>query len=79
MVLGVVFCLLSYIQKSRPAAAWGALAFIFILSLIKINFGLAALAMCVLTVAVNDGVNRRDFEYGQKNFLYSCLHRDFLF
>ena len=39
-----------------------------LLSLIKINFGLTALAMCVLTVAVNDGVNRRTFNTAKKIF-----------
>ena len=73
MLLGVVFCLLSYIQKSRPAAAWGALAFILLLSLIKINFGLTALAMCVLTVAVNDGVNRRTLNTAKKIFYTFAL------
>ena len=43
MVLGVAFCLLSYIQKNSLKAAWGALGFIFILCLIKINFGLSRL------------------------------------
>ncbi len=56
MVLGLAFCLLSYIQKNSSKAAWGALGFIFILCLIKINFGLAALAVCVITVgACNRG------------------------
>ena len=68
MILGVAFCLLSYIQKSRMAAAWGALAFIFILGLIKINFGLAALVLCVLAVAVNDHVRRISFNTAKKIF-----------
>jgi hypothetical protein len=56
MIMGVVFCLLAYIQKNSSKALWGALAFIFILCLIKINFGLAALAVCVITVGVSDAV-----------------------
>ena len=59
MILGVAFCLLSYIKKSSPKAAWGALGFIFALCLIKINFGLAALAVCVITVGVSDLVRRK--------------------
>ena len=58
MILGVAFCLLSYIKKSSPKAAWGALGFIFTLCLIKINFGLAALAVCVITIGVSDFVRR---------------------
>ncbi len=59
MVLGVAFCLLSYIQKNSSKAAWGALGFILLLCLIKINFGLAALAVCVITVGVCDLVLNR--------------------
>jgi hypothetical protein len=68
MVLGVAFCLLSYIQKNSSRAAWGALGFIFTLCLIKINFGLAALAVCVITVGVSDFVRRIPSNTSKKNF-----------
>ena len=68
MTLGVVFCLLSYIQKNSPKAAWGALGFIFVLCLIKINFGLAALAVCVITVGVCDFVRRIPLNPSKKLF-----------
>ena len=65
MILGVVYCLLSYIQKNSSKAAWGALAFIFTLCLIKINFGLAALAVTTLTVAFNDLVVNKNKDVSQ--------------
>jgi hypothetical protein len=68
MVLGVAFCLLSYIKKSSSKAAWGALGFIFTLCLIKINFGLAALAVCVITIGVCDFVCRIPFNAPKKSF-----------
>ncbi len=68
MVLGVAFCLLSYIKKSSSKAAWGALGFILPLCLIKINFGLAALAVCVVTVGVCDLVGRIAFNTPKKIF-----------
>ncbi len=68
MILGTAFCLLSYIQKGSLKAAWGALAFIFTLCLIKINFGLAALAVCVITVGVCDSVHRIPFNTAKKLF-----------
>jgi hypothetical protein len=68
MILGVAFCLLSYIKKNSPQAAWGALGFIFTLCLIKINFGLAALAVCVITVAVCDLVRRMPSDTAKKLF-----------
>ncbi len=73
MILGAVFCLLSYIQKNRFGFAWGALAFIFILSLIKINFGLAALLACVITVAANDLVRRVPFKRPKKLFFTAAF------
>jgi hypothetical protein len=60
MILGVAYCLLSYIKKSSSKAAWGALAFIFTLCLIKINFGLAALVECLITVWVCDLLNKKN-------------------
>jgi len=68
MILGVAFCLLAYIQKTRLAFGWGALAFILLLGLIKINFGLAALAVCVITVAVTDRVRLITFNTAKKTF-----------
>jgi hypothetical protein len=60
MILGVAYCLLSYIKKSSSKAAWGALGFIFTLFLIKVNFGLAALAVCLITVGVCDLLNKKN-------------------
>jgi hypothetical protein len=58
MVLGVAWCLLAYIKTNSAAAAWRALAFTFILCLIKVNFGIVALVMTMGTVAVCDWVGR---------------------
>ncbi len=68
MILGVAFCLLSYINKNSSKAAWGALGFIFTLCLIKINFGLAALIVCVITVGVCDYVRRIPLNTAKKIF-----------
>jgi len=68
MILGVAYCLLSYTQKNSSRAAWGALGFIFTLCLIKINFGLAALAVCVITVGVCDYVHRIPLNTTKKTF-----------
>jgi len=68
MILGVIFCLLSYIKTNSLKAAWGALAFIFILCLIKINFGLAALAATLITVGGNDYVRRIPVNSAKKSF-----------
>jgi hypothetical protein len=68
MILGVVCCLLSYIQDNSPKAAWGALGFILTLCLIKINFGLAALFVTGTTIAVCDLTRRVPFNSAKMKF-----------
>jgi hypothetical protein len=68
MLLGVVFCLLSYIQRNSSKAAWAALGLVFTLCLTKINFGIVALAMCVITVGVCDFVRRIPMNTSKKFF-----------
>jgi len=59
MILGIAFCLLSYIKQQASKFVWTALVFIFLLCLIKINFGVAALAVTLITVAVSDYVKSK--------------------
>ena len=73
MILGVAFCLLSYIQKNSLKAAWGALAFIFTLCLIKINFGLAALAVTMITIGACDYVRRIPVNTAKKLLFTAAL------
>jgi len=73
MVLGIAYCLLAYIKDNSSKAAWGALGFIFTLCLIKINFGLAALAVSVITVGVCDLVRRIPFNKGKASFYAAAL------
>jgi len=68
MIAGVAFCLLSYINRSSSRSAWGALGFIFILCLIKINFGFAALAVCLITVGICDRLNKKN---GKPPYFYT--------
>jgi hypothetical protein len=73
MILGVAWCLLSYIKKSSSKAAWGALGFIFTLCLIKINFGLAALVVSVITVGTCDFLRRIPVTTAKKSFYTVAL------
>ena len=73
MVLGVAFCLLSYIKKNSPQKAFGALGFVFILCLIKINFGLATLVVSLLTVFGIDRLRRIPFDRAKKLFYLLSL------
>ncbi|MDE2009912.1 MAG: hypothetical protein KGJ09_07535 [Candidatus Omnitrophica bacterium] len=73
MILGVAWRLLAYIQKSSSKAPWSSLPFIFVLCLIKINFGLAALAVSVITVAVCDFVRRTPADRPKKSFYAAAV------
>jgi hypothetical protein len=73
MIIGVAFCLLSYIKNNSPKAAWSALGFIFVLCLIKINFGLAALAVCGISIAVCDSVRHVPANTDKKIFYITAF------
>ena len=73
MVLGVIFCLMSYINKGSLRFAWGALGFIFTLCLIKINFGLAALAVSLISIAVCDATRHLTVDAPKKIFYTAAL------
>jgi hypothetical protein len=73
MVLGVAFCLLSYISKNSSKAMWGVLGFIFTLCLIKINFGIIALLVSLITVGVCDLLRRQPFNANKKMFYSLAL------
>jgi len=73
MILGVAYCLLSYIQKKSSKPLGAALGFIFILCLTKINFGLAALAVSLITVRVCDYVQRVPKNSGKIIFYVMAL------
>ncbi|MDE2223357.1 MAG: hypothetical protein KGK03_09865 [Candidatus Omnitrophica bacterium] len=73
MILGITSCLMAYIQRASAKAAWTALGLIFILCLIKINFGLAALAVTVITVRVCDLVHGRAADMPKKYFFLAAL------
>ncbi len=69
MIAGVAYCLLAYIQRNSLPARWGALGFIFTLCLIKVNFGLAALAVSLITVAASNYVQKKN--RGNSLFFYA--------
>lgn len=74
MVVGVAWSLLAFIKNSSVTHAWRALGFVFALCLIKINFGLAALVMTLMTVAICDfWKNRQLFPAGRASFYATAL------
>ena len=66
LVIG--WCLLSYIKDASMRYLWMALISVFILGLIKINFGLAGLVGIMLSVLWIDFSRRRPFDDQKKKF-----------
>jgi len=73
MVAGVAFCLLRLIQRNSINALWMLLGFIFLLCLIKLNFGATAIVVSAITVAVNDAVKHTRIDISRKIFYTSIL------
>ena len=68
--LVILWCLLSYIMIPSMRYLWMAAAAGFILSLIKINFGLAALLGLGLGVGTIDYVKKNPFDAPKKKFYW---------
>jgi len=58
MILAVLWTMFAYVKASRLRDAYLGLLWGFILGLIKINFGVVAVAMCVLGVFLTDRFKR---------------------
>ena len=72
--LVILWCLLSYIRIQSMRYLFIALAACFILGLVKINFGLAALLGIVVSVLCIDLVKKHPFDASKKKFYWTaCL------
>ena len=73
MILGVVFCLLSYIQKNSSKAAWGALGFIFTIVPDQNQFRVSCFSRICDYRGVCDYFAPYSFRYCQKNYFIPLL------
>ncbi|MBF0511346.1 MAG: glycosyltransferase family 39 protein [Candidatus Omnitrophica bacterium] len=71
--LFIIFCLLSYLQIGAIRYLWLSLLAAFILALIKINFGLAALAGIVIGVLWIDYSKQYRFSLEKKKFYLGAV------
>ncbi len=71
--LAIVWCLLAYLRAGETRYLWIALMTAFTLGLIKINFGLAALAGLVLGVVLIDYVKQYPFDREKNKFYLGCV------
>jgi len=72
LILAGIWMHCAYIRRSRIGSAYAALAFVFLLGLVKINFGLVALLITILTVNVFDRIRKRN-SYAIKLFYITAL------
>ena len=49
MVMAVLWCLMKYIREQKDVTLWQGLLFCFILSMIKVNFGLSSIAVLLIS------------------------------
>ena len=73
LMLAAVWAHCGYIKTARLNYAWGALAAVFVLGLIKINFALTTLLMSVAVVAAVDYTHRIRFSLSKKLFYAGAL------
>jgi len=71
--LVICWCLLSYIRIGSMRYLWMALASVFILGLVKINFGLAGLVGIVVSVLFIDLSKKYPWSVEKKNFYRAAL------
>ncbi len=71
ILLACVWMHLGYIKTSSIKYAWGAIAGVFIMGLIKINFAVTALLMTLAVVGINDYFNRAAFDTKKK--IFACV------
>ena len=73
LVLAIIWMHLAYIRHPRIGPAYAALTFVFLLGLVKINFGLVALLVTILTVNVSDRIRPMPFNKAKRSFYITAL------
>jgi hypothetical protein len=73
MVLGAAWPMALYLKNNHTSYAFYGLIPVFVLCLTKINFGIVALMMLALTVALSDWGNKTPFNSIKKSFYVSAL------
>lgn len=71
MVMAVIWCLMRYIREPKMPVLWQGLAFSFALSMIKVNFGITALAALMAGAFFVDRNYKVPFS-SQKKLFYFC-------
>ncbi len=72
-LMAVLWMHCAYMKTARPSYAWGALAAVFLLGLIKINFAVTAWAMTMAVLIAKDFFDCRGPDSSKKIFFASLL------
>jgi hypothetical protein len=70
MVMAVIWCLMRYIREQKTSTLWQGLILCFVLSMIKVNFGLSSLATLMASVFFVDRMNNVPFSSPKKLFYF---------
>ena len=70
LIMAVIWCLMHYIREQRGQMLWLGLAICFLLSMIKVNFGLSSLATLIAAVFIVDRSNKVPFSSTKKMFYF---------
>jgi hypothetical protein len=73
MILAVLWAVFSYVESSRVRDAFWGLLWGFVLALIKINFGIVAVAMCVLGVFLTDKLKGTPWQPAKALFYVTAI------
>mgnify|MGYP003392864804 CR=1 FL=1 len=73
LILAGIWMHFAYIRHSRIGSAYAALGLVFLLGLVKINFGVIALLMTILIVNVFDRVRPVPFNKAKRSFYITAL------
>ncbi len=73
MLMAAVYALFLYLQNPRLKYLYGALLSIFLLCLIKINFGLAAFLIFIPSIFIIDKINKVPFSFSKNLFFATAM------
>jgi hypothetical protein len=71
--MAVIFCLLSYVQLRRMSTLWWAAGWCFVLSMIKVNFGLSSLGTILVAAFLVDRSYKIPFTSQKKLFYFAGI------
>ncbi len=73
LILGIVWAALAYVRRQDMRSLWTALALIFILGLVKLNFGISCVVSLMVCVLIVDKTKQNPWGLSKKSFYAAGL------